>query len=766
MLVQSGHIKDNLPLARLRPLLRTALACAALTATVATAQAETRALLVGVAAYQHLAEGQHLAAPRNDVVEMRELLIKRGVKRQNITVLTDPGKPAERLTGAERERLPSRARILAALDALTKTSQRGDLAIVYMSGHGSFQPDQPDGPDRDEEDGFDEVFLPYDVDVSSPDGRATVITNGIIDDELGKFAATIRDKGVDLWFTLDSCHSGTGMRASGEVRAKFIDPAALGVNVERDLSRPATIGFGDKPNGDQASRSATSTRGKAAFLYAAQATEKAAELPLPLSVPRAKATWRSAFTHAMVTALSRQPNLTYREAVAEANAMMRDMAGRRITQTAGYDGDLVSAPVVGAGPLADATPQWPVYDGERIAAGVLHGLEGGSIVALFTDPRQTAAQAKGHAELRDVSATESLLRPIREYPCPFVNGTPECRDGGSDVLDGARYARLLAPPRDFALTISPPRLAKGASATQRSLAEQTHAAIMGRPEERKASQRRLRFGDDDPDLIWWVTPQGFRLAPAGVDVAAFQTGAGVAISDASPADERSTATIRAIERAYRVERLRRIAAHDASGADEPRVELSINARSDVTRSADCPAGSGAQRDTADGPRAQSCSQIMVRVTNASAQPRYVYVFLIDSDWNIRQVMNRDSNVRLGCTTDTSGTGAILAARESRDCELIRYGRAGGTEDPNVANVSGYSVLVLSTPARPGMSPPAFDTISDLNNTAPGATRGIPTGGFTFDDELTGEASLRRGAPPPAPPTIAIVDWQLDQSARK
>ena len=246
MLVQSGHIKDNLPGARLRAAIRIVLAGAGILATAATAQAETRALLVGVAAYQHLAEGQHLSAPRNDVVEMRELLIKRGIKRQNITILTDPGKPPERLSNSERERLPTRRNILAALDTLTKSSQRGDLAVVYMSGHGSFQPDQPDGPDRDEEDGFDEVFLPYDVDVSSPDGRATVITNGIIDDELGKFSAAIRDKGVDLWFTLDSCHSGTGMRASGEARAKFIDPAALGVNVERDLSRPATIGFGDK----------------------------------------------------------------------------------------------------------------------------------------------------------------------------------------------------------------------------------------------------------------------------------------------------------------------------------------------------------------------------------------------------------------------------------------------------------------------------------------------------------------------------------------
>ena len=216
-------------------LLRIALTCMGLLALTTAARAETRALLVGVAAYRHLDEGQHLSAPRNDVIEMRDLLIRRGVKRQNITILSDPGKPPDRLTAAERERLPTRRNIMAALDTLTKSSQRGDFAIVYMSGHGSFQPDQPDGPDRDEEDGLDEVFLPYDVEISSPDGRATIITNGIIDDELGKFSAAIRDKGVDLWFTLDSCHSGTGMRTSGEARNKFIDPAVLGVNVERDL---------------------------------------------------------------------------------------------------------------------------------------------------------------------------------------------------------------------------------------------------------------------------------------------------------------------------------------------------------------------------------------------------------------------------------------------------------------------------------------------------------------------------------------------------
>ena len=63
-----------------------------------------------------------------------------------------------------------------------------------------------------------------------------------------------------------------------------------------------------------------------------------------------------------------------------------------------------------------------------------------------------------------------------------------------------------------------------------------------------------------------------------------------------------------------------------------------------------------------------------------------------------------------------------------------------------------------------MSPPAFDNIDDLNDTGVGATRGA-AGLFTFDDELTGEAITRRGTRAPAPPSIAILDWQLDRSAR-
>ena len=126
-----------------------------------------------------------------------------------------------------------------------------------------------------------------------------------------------------------------------------------------------------------------------------------------------------------------------------------------------------------------------------------------------------------------------------------------------------------------------------------------------RTEDRKASRHRLRFEDSEPDLVWWVTPQGFRLAPAGVDVAAIQTGAGVTIPATAAADEVSAATVRAIERAYRVERLRRMAAHDAAGADEPRVELKHQSRAPMSPARPTARPAAARRATPPTGRAHS-----------------------------------------------------------------------------------------------------------------------------------------------------------------
>lgn len=94
----------------------------------------------------------------------------------------------------------------------------------------------------------------------------------------------------------------------------------------------------------------------------------------------------------------------------------------------------------------------------------------------------------------------------------------------------------------------------------------------------------------------------------------------------------------------------------------------------------------------------------------------MHLFTIDHDWDIVQ---RCSSV------DSSGMGAILAACATRDCEIFRYRRAAGNDDANIADPVGYSLLVLSAPAREGMSPPLVDSISDLNNPLPDATTRSP-----------------------------------------
>jgi len=94
---------------------------------------------------------------------------------------------------------------MEALRDLTERSKRGDLAIVYMSGHGSYQPDQPEGdPRHDEEDGFDEAMVPVDF----ADGRF------IRDDDLRGIFTELAE-GVSLTCFVDCCHSGTITRVLG-----------------------------------------------------------------------------------------------------------------------------------------------------------------------------------------------------------------------------------------------------------------------------------------------------------------------------------------------------------------------------------------------------------------------------------------------------------------------------------------------------------------------------------------------------------------------
>jgi len=122
-----------------------------------------------------------------DVGILRDLLISRyGFEPTNIITLTD-----QQATGAA---------ILDALDRnLLRPSKKDDIAFFYYSGHGS----QVANSLSDEPDCMDESLVPADSRVGGADIR---------DKELRRIFNGILDRGARPTVVLDSCHSGSGAR--------------------------------------------------------------------------------------------------------------------------------------------------------------------------------------------------------------------------------------------------------------------------------------------------------------------------------------------------------------------------------------------------------------------------------------------------------------------------------------------------------------------------------------------------------------------------
>ncbi|HLL28280.1 MAG TPA: caspase family protein [Xanthobacteraceae bacterium] len=704
------------------------------------AAAETRALIVGVSNYQNLDPSKYLSGPKNDVKEIQEFLLQRGVKKNNITLLAD-GVSAEK---------PTRQNIMDALRALTERSQRGDFAIVYFSGHGSYQPDQPEGdPRHDEEDGFDEVFIPYDVEPTPLEQNAQAIRNAIIDDELGEFADAIRDKGVDLWFILDSCHSGTGLRASGQFHEKKIEPWELGVRVDKSPSSRKTAVI-HAPYA-AASRS-TDARGRYVFFSASRANETSTEIPMPGSVPAKDAVWRSVFTHALVTVMTRAPKLTYSQIIEEVNRVM-GTSGGHVTQTAGIEGNMINRLVFGHDAAPDAALQWQVAH-EIVYGGIANGIEKGAILALYDDPSAKDTAATGYAQVIEASPTEAKISPLREYPCPLVDGNPACRMGGAEIITRARYARLLSPPLDFAFAVSAPRFTERTPETLRARAAEVFNAFGASGSENKQLQGRVRFDDTAPDFIWWVTADGFRMAPAGSDPLKLDIGAAVDLKGSEPLDEVKAATQRILLRAYRVERLRRLAATDAGGLPgRPRLKVGFGSMplNYDGKSGRCEADQLASMQTVEGPLvATPCMRVQINIKNEGPLPRFVNPFLIDDKWNFIDFCEQ------------GGKDSTLAPGATRSCK-INYGRAL----PGGADLERFTLVILSTPQRQNVGARNFDDIINLNNLdAGGAGRG-GSDQLNFDDGLAGDTEGTRATPfDKNPATVTLVEWDLDLRGKR
>ena len=341
--------------------------------------------------------------------------------------------------------------------------------VFYFSGHGSQQPDR----DGDEQGGFDEVFLPYDVGKWGDNG----IENAIVDDELNARIERVLEKGADFFGVIDACHSATGFRAldDSDVRQREVDPAELGVPDAAPVPRRFAFANENRSPG----------RGRAAFFYAAQEAEVALE-----RTPKGGEPGESfgVFTYNLLKRLNQSPDLTYRTLH---QAVVDDIKRGNLmsSQTPELEGELLDEPVLRLTQAASLR-QWQTWSG-KLLAGELHGVSRGTVMALYEDAADPDDKAVAHAVVDAAGATRSTITPHR-LSLPGrgrrrkLHGGAGCRCLQEGPLRACRRARH----RLFARPVR----AASASTRPTAMTTQLQSPRCMRPWQAKAFPRVSRSG--------------------------------------------------------------------------------------------------------------------------------------------------------------------------------------------------------------------------------------------------------------------------------
>ncbi|MBI2479375.1 MAG: caspase family protein [Planctomycetia bacterium] len=157
------------------------------------------ALLVGVDKYKAVTDLQGCV---NDIKDMKDLLIG------NFGFLADD------VLELSNEQATHDNIITAFNDHLIQRADEGAIVVFHFSGHGSQMKDAEGG---------DELFDHLDETLVTHDSRSAPDRFDIRDDELNGLFRQLVAKNTAVTFVLDSCHSGSGIKAAGQGFPRRVD---------------------------------------------------------------------------------------------------------------------------------------------------------------------------------------------------------------------------------------------------------------------------------------------------------------------------------------------------------------------------------------------------------------------------------------------------------------------------------------------------------------------------------------------------------------
>ena len=173
---------------------------------------QIHALLIGISDYPQYDDTEASWAPihgTNDIQLIAPILTEQGFV---INTLTNEAATRQAIDNSFKE-LESRVKA-------------GNIVYIHLSGHGQAVEDV----DGDEDDGWDEAFIPFDAERRYQENGYHG-ENHLLDDELNGYLNNIRRKvgetGI-VYVVMDACHAGSSYRGEEEQDSVFVRGTEIG----------------------------------------------------------------------------------------------------------------------------------------------------------------------------------------------------------------------------------------------------------------------------------------------------------------------------------------------------------------------------------------------------------------------------------------------------------------------------------------------------------------------------------------------------------